>query len=162
MNVPVSRTRCATMVHVGDPGDALASGVEASLPGWVERSVERLVLAYNGAVGDEARDAAVAAGSAAVADVGPRLRALLAADIDEQATTPLAIVREAVRHPTAALRRLGVPPVERSGFAVERFPDDDYDLTPASFADVDPALGPLGLAWGAAKAMAHRARHGAG
>jgi hypothetical protein len=39
------------------------------------------------------------------------------------------------------------------------FPDDDYGLTPASFADIDPALAEPGLAWGAAKAWVHRRRH---
>jgi hypothetical protein len=38
------------------------------------------------------------------------------------------------------------------------FPDDVYDLTPASFADVDPALHEPGLVWGAAKAHVHLAR----
>jgi hypothetical protein len=33
-----------------------------------------------------------------------------------------------------------------------------YDLTPASFADVDPALHEPGLVWGAAKAHVHLAR----
>ena len=46
--------------------------------------------------------------------------------------------------------------------AEESFPDDDYDLAPASLADVDPDLVELGVAWGAAKAMAHRRRHGGG
>ena len=38
------------------------------------------------------------------------------------------------------------------------FPDDVYDLAPASFADVDPALHEPGLVWGAAKAHVHLAR----
>ena len=38
-------------------------------------------------------------------------------------------------------------------------PDDDYDLVPTSFADLDPSLRELGLAWGAARAYVHRARH---
>ena len=52
-----------------------------------------------------------------------------------------------------------MPPVERDDFAREAFPDDDYDLTPASFADVDPSLFEPGVAWGAAKAWTHRQRH---
>ena len=39
------------------------------------------------------------------------------------------------------------------------FPDDDYDLSPATFADVDPRLTEPGLAWGAAKAFTHLQRH---
>ncbi len=38
------------------------------------------------------------------------------------------------------------------------FPDDDYDLTPASFGDLDPALHEPGLVWGAAKAHVFLAR----
>ena len=43
------------------------------------------------------------------------------------------------------------------------FPDDPYDLTPGSFADVDPSLHEPGLVWGAAKAhvvLARRRREG--
>ena len=39
------------------------------------------------------------------------------------------------------------------------FPDDDYDLAPANFADVDPSLAEPGLTWGAAKAYVHLQRH---
>ena len=38
-------------------------------------------------------------------------------------------------------------------------PNDPYDLAPATFADVDPALAEPGMVWGAAKALAHRRRH---
>ena len=40
----------------------------------------------------------------------------------------------------------------RDRFAEQTFPDDVYDLVPASFADVDPSLHEPGLLWGAAKA----------
>ena len=109
---------------------------------------------------DETRTAAADAGKAAQAWVGDRLRALLAADIDDQATTPLSILRAAVSFPTAVLRAAGAQTVRRDMFAVEAFPDDEFALTPASLADVDPPLGELGLQWGAAKAWAHRERHG--
>ena len=38
------------------------------------------------------------------------------------------------------LEAAGVPPVVRDRFAEERFPDDVYDLLPASLAAVDPGL----------------------
>jgi putative CocE/NonD family hydrolase len=41
---------------------------------------------------------------------------------------------------------------------VHSFPDDAYDLGPASFADIDPSLHEPGLMWGAAKAHVHLAR----
>jgi hypothetical protein len=89
------------------------------------------------------------------------VRELLAADIDEQRTTPLAILRgAALRYPTSVLHAAGVPPVVRDRAAEELFPDDLYDLVPASFADLDPSLADAGLRWGAAKAFEHKRRHG--
>lgn len=134
---------------------ALTAGIEAALPGWVERSV----LSRIGPADPAVEESASEAGRRASVEVGGRVRALLAADIDDQATTPLTLLREAVRYPTEVLLDAGVPPVPRDDFSRERFPDDVYDLSPASFADVDPALGHLGIAWGAAKAWAHMRRH---
>lgn len=139
---------------------ALGDGICEALPGWVERSVERLLVAYRGEAEPSAMLAAREAGTRAAAAVGRRVRALLDADIDHQRTNPLSLLREAVAYPTEVLRQAGVPPVERDGFAEERFPDDHYDLTPASFADLGPEIQDLGLAWGAAKAWEHKRRHG--
>jgi hypothetical protein len=140
-------------------GAALADGIEAALPGWVERSAERLIVAWSGVADPLVVSRAAAAGRDARDDVAPRVRALLAEDLDEQRTTPLALVRQAVRYPTAVLAEAGVPPVERDALAVEQHPADDYDLTPATFADLDPALHEPGLEWGAAKAHVHLQRH---
>jgi hypothetical protein len=137
---------------------ALADGIEAALAGWVVGCVERILVAYRGEVHPEEHRAAEGAGTAAVAEVGPEVRSLLLTDIDEQRTSPLALVRGAVRYPTAVLDQAGVPPVERDPFTVRQFPDDPYDLAPASFADLDPTLHEPGLTWGAAKAHVHLAR----
>lgn len=139
--------------------EALADGVDATLPGWVERQVARLMTAWTATVPPEVSSAAAAAGQQARADIMPRIRALLAADVDDQATTPLAILRTAVRYPSEVLAAWGVPPVERDAFSQRAFPDDIYDLSPASFGDVDPALAEPGMAWGAAKAFEHKRRH---
>ncbi len=142
---------------------ALADGIEAALPAWVERSVQRVRGAFvaAGGVCSLPDGAVAAAGRQAAEAVGPPIRRLLAADIDEQRTTPLAIVRAlAVPYPTAVLRAAGIPPVERDSFSEAAFPDDIYDLAPASFADLDPGLADAGIAWGAAKAFEHRRRHG--
>jgi hypothetical protein len=64
-----------------------------------------------------------------------------------------------VQYPTEVLRDAGAPAVERDKFSRERFPDDDYDLTPATWADIHPSLADLGIAWGAAKAFEHKRRH---
>jgi hypothetical protein len=131
---------------------ALADGVEAALPGWVAQCVAAALARAHRGFEDDARAAAAAAGRQAAIDIGPRVRALLALDVDEQPTGPLAVIRTAVRYPTDVLRAEGVAPVARDEFAVATFPDDVYDLAPASFADLDPALHEPGLVWGAAKA----------
>jgi hypothetical protein len=138
---------------------ALADAIESALPAWVERSVARVMTEWRGEVDEDVRAAAADAGRRAAAEVGPEVRTLLEADIDDQRTTPLSLVRGAVRFPTAVLRAAGVPPVQRDEQQERLFPDDVYDLAPATFADVDPALADVGLAWGAAKAYAHLQRH---
>ena len=143
------------------PGRELAAAIDAAMPGWVERCVEERYRASLGPPPGELLDSARAAGEEARADVAPRVRALLEADIDEQWTTPLALVREAVRYPTRVLAAAGVPPVSRDHFAEDRFPDDVYNLAPATFSDIGPDVSEPGIIWGAAKAMAHRRRHGA-
>ena len=148
-------------VDVAGYAAALADGIEAALPGWVERSVAGIMTAWAGAMPPEVAIDAVQAGQEAAALVGPRVRALLEADIDQQRSTPLAVVRQAaVRYPTEVLRRAGVPEVVRDEAAEELFPADVYDLAPASFADLDAQLAEVGLRWGAAKAFEHKRRHG--
>ena len=129
---------------------ALADAVDAALPGWVVRAVTAFAPGL--------RAEAEAAGERARADVGAAVRELLEADIDDQPTGPLAVLRTAVRYPTEVLQEAGVPPVDRDDFAVRAFPDDVYDLSPAAFADIDPTLTEPGIVWGAAKAFVHRQR----
>ena len=111
---------------------ALADAIEAALPAWVERSVERVMRAWKGEVDEGVRAAAAAAGRQTAAEVGPQVRALLDTDIDAQQTTPLSLVRGAVRYPTAVLLAAGVPPVMRDEQQERLFPEDVYDLAPAS------------------------------
>ena len=148
------------MVRVEPHATALADAVEVALPGWVERSVARIMAAWSGQAPDAGiAEAAREAGRRAGAEVGAEIRDLLAADIDDQWTTPLSLLRAAVRYPTAVLQDAGVPPVERDPFRERLEPGDLYDLSPATFADVDPSLAEPGMVWGAAKALAHRRRH---
>jgi hypothetical protein len=137
---------------------ALADAVERALPGWVERSVERLVVAFRGDVPAAVRSAAAEAGQRAAVDVGGTVRALLEQDVDEQRTNPLAVLRGAVRYPAEVLRAAGVPPVVRGEWDERAFPDDDYGLAPATWSDIDPSLHEPGLVWGAAKAHTVLAR----
>jgi signal transduction histidine kinase len=137
---------------------ALAAGVEEALPRWVEAAVDRVLRAQGRTVDGATAAAARQAGEDARAEVGGRVRRLLLADIDEQRTNPLAVIRGAVRYPTEVLRAAGARPVPRDAQAREHFPDDDFDLAPARFADLDPALHEPGLVWGAAKAHVHLRR----
>lgn len=151
---------------MSDPGtqlaeyaQALAEGIEAALAAWVVRCVESVVVAWSGSFSEKIAAASRVVGVTAAADVGAELRHLLATDIDGQWTTPLDLVRSAVRYPTALLIELGVPPVERDEFSIRRFPQDIYALAPASLADLDPSLAEIGIVWGAAKAFEHKRRH---
>ena len=141
----------------------LGDAIERAIPAWVERSVTDVLRSLGRDVDDDVRTRVAEAGRAAVADGLPRVRALLETDVDEQRTNPLEILRSLVRHPTEVLREVGVPPLARDEFARQAFPDDDYALSPAAFADVDPALHEPGIVWGAAKAhvvLARRRREG--
>ena len=133
-------------------GVALADAVEEALPGWVARTLRGLV--------DD--DTVAATTAATVDDVVPRLRTLLAQDVDDQRQNPLSILRDAVRHPTEALRAAGVPAPPSGGhdrFAAEHFPEDDYGLTPMTWREVDESLQEPGILWGALKARASMTRH---
>jgi hypothetical protein len=129
--------------------DELADAVVQAVPGWVVRCVQRRLPDASDAVMEQARRAgeeAAAWASAAIRDL--------------QGRTPLQVLRAAVRYPTAVLREAGALPVARDDFAVERFPDDVYGLTPAHFGDVDESLVDLGLLWGAMRAWEHKRAHG--
>lgn len=123
----------------------LLVGLDAALVGWVERSIVERVPSISA-------ELAVGAAERTREAVLPRLRALLLADVDVQSAGPLGILRDAVGEATAVLTDAGVPCPRRDEFAVRNFPDDPYELGPATFDDVDPALHDLGLRWGAAKA----------
>lgn len=142
----------------------IVAGVEAELPGWVVREVERIVDAWgrlDEAGRAEATAAAGPAGRSATQRVVAGLRDLFGRDPAEHTATPLQIVRSAYREPTAVLAAAGIPPVERDDFHERAWPDDDYGLVPESLADLgDEDLGPLLLAWGLAKAAVLRARAG--
>ena len=139
---------------------ALLEGLDRTLASWVVRGVERRVAELGADVDPSAvGEAAAQAGRRTRDDLLPRLRALLLADVDEQVAGPLALVRAAVGPATEVLDGAGVPAPRRDAFAERAFPDDRYDLGPATFDDIDPSLHDLGLAWGAAKAQVVLLRH---
>lgn len=147
------------MVDVERYAQELAEGIDAAMAGWVVRSVCSVMEAWRGECPPDVAQAAAQAGQVARAETGAAVRALLEADIDDQRSTPLTLVRAAVRWPTQVLAAAGAPPVGRDAFKAGTFPDDVYDLTPATFADIDPGLSEAGIAWGAAKAWEHKRRH---
>ncbi len=129
-------------------GLELAEAIDAALPGWIATSWTRFGLqAPLDTVVDDVR----------AAIVGP-LRALVAADLDDQRSTPLGVIRNAVPILSEALANAGVEPLVRDEMLVRLEPDDVYGLSPASFADLGPDVAEAGLVWGAAKAHVHLQR----
>ncbi|MGI8793985.1 MAG: hypothetical protein ACR2H3_12580 [Acidimicrobiales bacterium] len=142
-----------------DYATALIDAADRALGPWVVDAVRRRAGPagrWNPAVEAAADEAAEAARSAVI---NP-LRALLEQDFDDQRSTPLAVLRDAVRFPTAVLAAAEVAPAMRDQDQQRRFPEDRFDLCPATFGDFGPEVGEAGIAWGAAKAFAHRQRHG--
>jgi hypothetical protein len=121
--------------------ETLAGAVERALPGWVRaRGGGDDVVAH------------------VLALVLPDLRAALSRDVDEPGPSPLAIVRRAVGPVTEALAAAGVERPRRDPEQERLFPDDPYDIVPASFGDLSPEAGDAGIAWGAARAYTHLER----
>ncbi len=142
---------------LAEKATALADAIDAAVVPWLIGAVRRVAAAQHLESDDELL-AAEAMANRVRDEVGPQVRALLATDVDDQATTPLALLRGAVGPATELLRELGASPVERDDFAVRAFPEDLYDLSPAAFEDVAPELRLPGLEWGAAKAFVHLRR----
>ena len=140
-------------------GASLADAVDLVLADWVVRCVVGRCTDAGLPITADVRTQAAAAGEECRTRVVPDLRDLLARDLDEQQATPLGLLRDAARFPTQVLADLGVPHVRRDEFDERADPDDVYALAPAAFADVDESLTGPGIAWGAAKAHVHMARH---
>lgn len=133
---------------------SLIEATERVVPTWINRLVFSRIEST-----DEVRIATDQAAVDAQRFVRSSLTNLFDTDIDSQASTPLAVMREATKFAMQILASAGAPPVARDEQARRLFPEDDYDLVPANWGDIDESLVDPALAWGAAKAMAHRARH---
>lgn len=138
--------------HLGDPPGELLAAARRAIPGWLHRSVERAAARSGVAVSSLDRDELEVVVDRTSERILADLAELLASDIDDQRTNPLTIFRRGLGEITGFLRRHQVPapPVDR--FVAERFPDDPYQLGPATWADVDDDLHLPGLIWGAWKA----------
>jgi hypothetical protein len=160
----LSRPHLALMIEDGAPtlvddevslaryAAALANTCASIVPQWFRRLIE------DRAPGLTDIDAVANGIDRAATVVVGDLQALLILDIADQQIGPLEILRRSVRFPTQVLAAAAIPAVGRDEFSAANFPDDIYNLTPASFADVDPALHEPGLMWGAAKAHVHLRR----
>lgn len=135
--------------------DALHAGVVAAIPGWVGRTTATRAASGGVAVDDAALDDVA---TATVALVDRELRRILDADVDQGAGSPLEAVRAAVGPVTTLLETWGAAHPARDDFVADAFPDDRYEIGPASFADIDEALHEPGLIWGAARAHVHLRR----
>lgn len=148
--------------RLGEVAEQLRRRIDAVLGDWIAGLVRERAGQWTDSGGRLAVtdvDRAAAAAAARARDrVLPEIAVLLAADVDRQRTNPLDLLRRATREAGKELAALGVPPVERDAFSVEAFPDDDYDLVPASWSDIDPSLHEPGMTWGAAKAFVFKSR----
>lgn len=132
----------------------LVDAVDVVLESWLCRSVIDTARRSTLGCSPELFAAAHDMSTVAAPRVMRQLRELLEADVDEQRSNPLSVLREAVHFPTEVLRAAGITPVRRDDFAVRAFPNDEYNLSPATWVDVDPSLQEPGLMWGAWKAQA--------
>jgi len=139
-------------------GDELVRAVESALGDWIESCVHSVLREQGRTIDDRTANLISAARREAARDVVAELRTVLALDVDEQRKNPLSILRAAVRYPTQVLRAVGAQPVERDEFDEQSFPDDEFALTPAAFADFGSAVHAAGIVWGAAKAHVHLQR----
>ena len=158
------RAEAAALTRLRTAGEFIVAGVERCVPDWVVTHVRRILDAWGRAdasTRDRADEDARVAGRQAADRLTRELRALLALDATDQRSTPLEVVRTAVREPTRVLEAAGVPPVVRDDFDERAFPDDRYGLVPRTLGDLgDASLAPLHLEWGMAKAAVLRARSG--
>lgn len=130
----------------------LAKQIDVGLPEWIRESLGRFLgqdqlLELQGETEAAEREAST--------QLMVQLRRFLDQDIDQQRTTPLAILRQAVPLVTRILQQAGVPHANRDRDAARIHPDDYYDLTPASYGDFGDDVQQASLLWGAAKAHIH-------
>jgi hypothetical protein len=148
------RRSLRTVVDPGvlaDASERLVAAVEDVFAGWVRDRMLAVAPAF-GAVADEVADRCAAV-------LLPRLRSLVAEDVDRQRTTPLQLVRDVMAAPTAALSAAGVAPPRRDPVQVGIDPGDVYDLGPVRWSDLGEAVGDAALVWGGAMALVHLVRH---
>ena len=138
-------------VQLPEPAaDLLAVATRVSAP-WLRRGIVR--AASSGGADATEWDDLDHVVTEAVTDLLAALERLLATDVDEQRDNPLSLFRRATAAPTALLKARGVPAPRLDRFAADHFPDDPYQLGPATWNDIDDEMQTPGLTWGAWKAI---------
>lgn len=137
------------------PARQLLTVAERVVPSWVRSSIERHLVDANAGPSRDINAVIDRVAAGALRD----LRDLLSLDPEQQSTNPLTVLRRATVPITAFLNESGVAPVRRDEFQQRSFPDDLYDLCPATWADVSDELVEPGLEWGAWKAAVIISRH---
>jgi hypothetical protein len=125
----------------------LADAIDVAIVPWLVGCVASRVAGRE--------DAATVAAESARREVMPRIRDLLATDIDAQRATPLQLLRRGTTPVNRLLADSGAVPPVRDEVARRLDPEDVYDLGPAAYADLGPEVAEAGLVWGAAKAHVH-------
>jgi hypothetical protein len=138
--------------HLREAGLALGLAIVDALVPWASA-----VAVQRG--GPSMAEAGAKAGAAMAETLTPRLAELLAADVDQQRGTPLALVRAQVGPLTDVLRSAGVGQPARDDVDAAMAPDDVFGVAPRTFAELGEAVHDAGIRWGVTKAFAHRARH---
>lgn len=141
----------ADHVQLPEPAAELLAVAARVTEPWLRRGVERAARVGGATTADWSDLDSVVSETAT--DLLEALERLLATDVDEQRNNPLSLFRGAIEAPTALLRAHGVPEPHLDRFAADHFPDDPYQLGPATWNDIDDELQTPGLTWGAWKAM---------
>lgn len=138
--------------HLRAAGLALGQAIVDALEPWA-----LAVATQRG--GPSTAAAGQRAGATMAETLAPLLVELLAADVDRQRGTPLAVVRASIGPLTEVLRTAGAGRPVRDDVDLAMAPDDEFGVAPRTFADLGEAVHEAGIRWGVAKAFAHRARH---
>lgn len=136
----------------------LREAVVEAVPGWMHRSVGRVINQQRIEAPDGLDHWLAEATERCCAFVDRDLEALFACDPDEQRGTPLGVLRNAVRFPSEVLDRAGAKSVVRGDVDRWAVPNDHYNLSPGNMADLSERAHELSIAWGAGKAHIHLKR----
>lgn len=150
---PKGSRRLTDEMRLRETALRFSDAIYVALPRWIDRVVTDRAGADTDFSEDEIAVFIERAGKAAQTDIGEKARLLL----DSAATKPadlLQLLQSAVHYPTGVLHYLGVEQAQRGAFAQAAWPEDIYELTPKSMADIDESLEEPFTRWDAARKLA--------